>query len=146
MLFDDVKAIPTAEVFAAFFPGHELRRDGRVLSTLCIFHQEKTASLKLYKNGFKCYGCGVTGSNIDLLIKANLASSALEAAKLIAQKFGIKFEDKKTGGMYGSKNAGTVERLTALASPTARPCRFRRRPAPGGSPRGAARPRGARAE
>ena len=111
-LFDDVKAIPTGEVFAAFFPGSELKRDGHILATLCIFHEEKTASLKIYGNGFKCFGCGARGSNIDLLLKAKRASTSIEAAKLIATKFGIKFNDKKTGGMGGSKNAGTVERLT----------------------------------
>jgi hypothetical protein len=111
-LFDEVKGISTGEVFAAFFPGSELKRDGKVLAALCVFHEEKTPSLKLYKNGFKCFGCGAAGSNIDLLVKANLASSPLEAAHLIADKFGIKYDRNTRGGGGGSKNTGTVERLT----------------------------------
>src|SRR5262245_58702972 len=111
-LFDEAKAIPTPEVFAAFFPNSELRRDGNILKTLCVFHQEKTASLKIYANGFKCFGCGVAGSNIDLLLKARLASEPIEAAKLIADKFGMKAKKKTIGGTSGGKNAETVERLT----------------------------------
>jgi hypothetical protein len=111
-LFEEVKSISTADVFAAFFPGSELRRDGQIHATLCIFHKEKTPSLKIYQNRFKCFGCGTAGSNIDLVLKAKLASSAIEAAKLIARKFGIKFEDKKKKGRGGSRNTGTVEHLT----------------------------------
>jgi len=106
-LFEDVKAIATGEVFAAFFPSSELRREGQILATLCIFHDEKTPSLKLYANGFACFGCSAKGSNIDLLIKAKLAATALEAAKLIAEKFGIKFDHRKRSAGDGL----TVEQL-----------------------------------
>lgn len=109
-LFEDARAIPTGQVFAQFFPASQLRRDGRILATLCIFHDEKTPSLKLYANGFQCFGCGAKGSNIDLLIKANLAATPLEAAKLIAEKFGIKFDERKRTAGDGV----TVEQL-ALA-------------------------------
>ena len=111
-LFEDVKSLPLGEVFARFFPGSELKRDGRILATLCIFHDEKTPSLKLFKNAFKCFGCGAHGSSIDLLVKGNLAATPIEAAKLIAEKFGIKFDDKRTGGGGGSKNSESVEHLT----------------------------------
>ena len=112
-VFEQAKAIATPEVFAAFFPGQELRRDGQILATLCIFHLEKTPSLKLYKNGFKCFGCGAKGSNIDLLIMSGLAKTPLEAVQLIGSRFGIKFTDKKSReGIEGSKNDETVEQLT----------------------------------
>lgn len=32
----------------------------------CIFHAENTASLVLYKNGFKCFGCGKRGQLKEL--------------------------------------------------------------------------------
>jgi DNA primase len=37
----------------------------------CPFHQEKTASLKIYKGnrGWNCYGCGLNGSIIDFVMK-----------------------------------------------------------------------------
>ena len=108
-IFDRVKAVPTGRVFFAFFPEHELKRDGSVLAALCIFHVEQTASLKIYGNGFKCFGCGAFGSNIDLLIKSGKAATPIEAAELIAAKFNINFDDDKRpkeGGL-------TVEELAA---------------------------------
>ena len=30
----------------------------------CVFHQEKTASMKIYRDGYKCYGCGDAGDVI----------------------------------------------------------------------------------
>lgn len=36
----------------------------------CPFHQEKTASLKLFSDGgWKCFGCGVGGSVIDFVMQ-----------------------------------------------------------------------------
>lgn len=38
---------------------------------VCPFHQEKTASMKLYKGnrGFHCFGCGATGDVINLVMR-----------------------------------------------------------------------------
>lgn len=58
-IFDRVKAIPTPEVFSAFFASAELKRDGSSgrLATHCIGHEEKTASLKIFDDGgWKCFG------------------------------------------------------------------------------------------
>jgi len=95
-LFQSVKAIPTADVFRAFHPGAELTRDGSGREkTRCVFHAEDTPSLTFYGDGFKCFGCGAAGSNIDLILKSNLASFPLEAAKMIAERFGIPVEERK---------------------------------------------------
>jgi hypothetical protein len=91
-LIDQVKSHPLAEVIAAFFPGIELRRDGaHNLSALCPFHAENTPSFKIdvQKNLFHCFGCGVGGSCIDLILKAGLATGPADAAKLIAKRFDI---------------------------------------------------------
>lgn len=95
-LFSRVKAVPTPEVMRAFLPTVQLKRDGSGREkALCPFHTEDTPSFTVYHDGFKCFGCGAHGSNVDLLLKANLASSPLEAARLIAEKFGIPVEEKK---------------------------------------------------
>ena len=48
----------------------------------CPFHTDKTASLKVYTDGFYCYGCGASGSVIDFVMQLfNL--SAIDAAKRI---------------------------------------------------------------
>jgi len=75
-LFGGVKSVPTPEVVRAFFPNVELKRDGNGrVKALCVFHIEDTPSFTAYEKGWKCYGCGAHGSNIDLLLKSDLASS-----------------------------------------------------------------------
>src|ERR1051325_8460525 len=109
LLFQQVKALPTPEVFAKFFPDRKLGRDGK---THCVIHQEKTPSLNIYQDHFFCFGCQASGDNVDLLVKAK-GLKPLEAAKLIAKEFGINFDDKQhKGGRPGAENAGTVEQLT----------------------------------
>lgn len=34
----------------------------------CPFHNEKTASLKIYENAFKCFGCGCGGDSITFIM------------------------------------------------------------------------------
>ena len=95
-LFARVKEIPTSDVIRVFLATLELKRDssGREKAR-CPLHDEQTASFTVYTHGFKCYGCDASGSNIDLLIKARLADSSLEAAKMIAEKFDIPINSRK---------------------------------------------------
>jgi hypothetical protein len=96
-LFTGVKSIPTVDVVRGFFPRLELKRDGSGREkALCPFHAEDTPSFTVFEDGWKCFGCGAHGSNVDLLLKADLASSPLEAARMIAEKFGIEVEGRKT--------------------------------------------------
>lgn len=98
-LFTRVKSIPTPDVVRAFFPGLELKRDGGGREkALCPFHHENTASFTVFEDGWKCFGCGAHGSNVDLLLKASLASKPLEAAKMIAERFGIETGKEKKPG------------------------------------------------
>ncbi|MEG1684046.1 MAG: CHC2 zinc finger domain-containing protein [Oscillospiraceae bacterium] len=47
------------------FYGFEVNRSGFLR---CPFHQEKTASCKLYDKNFVCFGCGKKGSVIDFVM------------------------------------------------------------------------------
>src|SRR5438128_883785 len=94
-LFVRVKDIPTLDVVSRFFPELHLKRDGNRAKALCLFHSESTPSLTIFSDGFKCFGCGESGSNIDLLLKTGKADSPLDAAKLIADAFGIAIASKK---------------------------------------------------
>ena len=51
--------------------GLDVRRRGRNFVCLCPFHAEKTPSFTLYpdQGRFHCYGCGASGSVIDLHMK-----------------------------------------------------------------------------
>lgn len=96
-LFTRVKSISTGELVRTFFPALELKRDGSGREkALCPFHNEDTPSFTIFEDGFKCFGCGAHGSNVDLLLKAGLASSPLEAARMIAERFGIEVKEQKS--------------------------------------------------
>lgn len=95
-LFSRVKEISTPEVVQAFLPSLELKQDGSGRhKTLCPFHTEDTPSFTVFEDGWKCFGCGAHGSNVDLLLKAGLASKPLEAGRMIAESFGIEFEQNR---------------------------------------------------
>jgi len=60
---DQIKAAVTMpEVCAAY--GIEVDRKG---FCKCPFHQEKTGSMKIYADGYKCFGCGVAGDQISFV-------------------------------------------------------------------------------
>ena len=48
----------------------------------CPFHQEKTASLKVYENSFYCFGCGVGGDIFDFAMKIESCDFAQAVKKL----------------------------------------------------------------
>lgn len=40
----------------------------------CPFHNEKTASMMIYKDSFHCFGCGATGDIFDFVMKMDNVS------------------------------------------------------------------------
>ncbi len=66
-LADQVKSLVTIQEVAEHY-GFYPNRAGYIC---CPFHNEKTASLKLYsgQRGFHCFGCGAGGSVIDFVMK-----------------------------------------------------------------------------
>lgn len=65
-LADQVKSLVTIREAAEYY-GFQPNRTGYIC---CPFHNEKTASLKLYdgQQGFHCFGCGAHGSVIDFVM------------------------------------------------------------------------------
>lgn len=55
---------------------------------VCPFHNEKTASLKVYPDGFYCFGCGAGGDVISFVAKMEGICNA-QAAVRLASEFGI---------------------------------------------------------
>ena len=47
--------------------GMQFDRSGK--KALCPFHDDQHPSLSFYKNGFKCFACGASGSSLDLTMK-----------------------------------------------------------------------------
>jgi hypothetical protein len=100
-VFTAVKNIPTSDIFRAFYPSFAIRKEGSIERAVCPFHPDgRTPNLAIYQIKFHCYACGAHGTNIDLLLKGDLALDAKEAAEKIALQFGIKC---KTKGMEKRK-------------------------------------------
>src|SRR5437773_11379834 len=97
-LFAQVKAIPIESVIQEYFPSLEIKHSARDVIAHCPFHDEKTPSFRVYveRNRWHCFGaCGAGGSSVDLLMRAKLASTALEAARALATKFSIPTGNEK---------------------------------------------------
>lgn len=62
--------------------------------TTCIWHHEKTPSLKIYEGtkGFHCFGCGKSGSVIDLVMQIQ-GVDFLDACKKLDADFGLHLYD-----------------------------------------------------
>lgn len=71
--------------------GIEVSRSG---FTSCLFHNERTPSLKLYDDHFHCYGCGKSG-DVIALIAQRLNISQFESAKLLMNEFHLSHEEMK---------------------------------------------------
>jgi len=96
-LFNQVKyntehakqAIPIEQVFRDF-TGTEIKFRGNTGKGACPFHNDKDPSLIIYrdKNRFKCFGCGASGSVIDVVMLA-LHLSFRDAAHHLMQTYGL---------------------------------------------------------
>lgn len=89
-LFEKVRTeINIADVLERY--GTRIDRSGK---GLCPFHNDSTPSLSIDKstNRFKCFACGESGSSIDFVAKLK-GMEPLDAAKEIADSFGIRYEE-----------------------------------------------------
>lgn len=89
----------------------------------CLWHTEKTPSLKVYEGnkGFHCFGCGKSGSVIDLVMQV-FGLNFLDACKRIDQDFGLHLYDdddhpqirkKKTQGQVLAEARAEYDRRKA---------------------------------
>lgn len=68
---DELKTkISIIEVFQDLYPDIQLKKQGKTYMCLCPFHLEKHPSFALYpeSNRFFCFGCGVKGDVIKLVM------------------------------------------------------------------------------
>jgi len=54
---------------------------------LCLFHNDKTASMHVYKNSYYCFSCGAHGSTIDVVMKLH-GKTFKEAVNFLINKSG----------------------------------------------------------
>lgn len=84
------------DVISSYVP---LKKRGNNFLGLCPFHGEKTPSFTVNeeKGLYHCFGCKESGNVIGFLMKHDNFTFP-EAVKSLAQKYGIKIEDKKIEG------------------------------------------------
>ena len=82
-IFEEVKAAVDINTAAEYY-GLNVRKD----TALCPFHNEKTASMKLYHDHFYCFGCEEHGDVIKLTGKL-LGLSPIDSAKRLATDFNV---------------------------------------------------------
>jgi len=84
-VFEDVRRLVCARAAAECY-GFRPNRAGYIT---CPFHNERTASLKLYDDGgWHCFGCGAGGSSIDFVSKL-FELSPLEAVRRMNADFNL---------------------------------------------------------
>ncbi len=86
-VFDDVKQLDLISVSKKYGLS---ARNGMIN---CLFHDDRTPSMKLYHDHFYCFGCGEHGDVIDFTAKL-FGLSPLEAAQKLKSNFGITVSDK----------------------------------------------------
>ncbi len=83
-LFETVKSAVTVKQAAEYY-GCKVNRGDMIC---CPFHDDRHPSMKLNRDYFYCFGCGVTGDVIDFVARL-FGLSSYEAAKKLAYDFGI---------------------------------------------------------
>lgn len=61
---------------------------GEDLVGRCLMHEEKTASLRIHRNSFHCFGCGANGSAVDWLVALD-GISVGQAMRALSERTGI---------------------------------------------------------
>ena len=83
-LFETVKSAVTVKQAAEHY-GCKVNRGDMIC---CPFHDDRHPSMKLNRDYFYCFGCGVTGDVIDFVARL-FGLSSYEATKKLAYDFGI---------------------------------------------------------
>ncbi len=111
-VFEKVKEqVSFIEVAKAY--GIQNKKKGSHYIALCPFHCEKTPSMVLYKDGFKCFGCGAAGDVISFVSKL-LGLKPMDAAKDIIHHCGLPIAMDKPEKPKRKKRYSQADFLKAL--------------------------------
>ncbi|MBF7084617.1 hypothetical protein IT084_16890 [Desulfallas sp. Bu1-1] len=86
-VFHLVKQIPMLAVIRKYGL-LEVKKCGSRWMACCPFHEDNFPSLVVYRDGWKCFGCGAHGDITDFVARI-LNVKPLQAAKMIARDFGL---------------------------------------------------------
>lgn len=83
MIFEEIKAAVDMPTVARGY-GLKINRSGMAI---CPFHQEKTPSAKIYRDGFHCFGCGVHTDVIGFTQRLFGLPRAIDAVRKLNDDF-----------------------------------------------------------
>lgn len=86
-IFETIRAIPIKEIIERYSPNPLISKGGKFW-TVCPLHSEKTPSLSLKGNKWKCFGCQEGGDAVDFVAKL-FGLSLIDAARMICRDFGL---------------------------------------------------------
>lgn len=89
-IYQRIKDIVSMNAVAEHY-GYEINRQGFIK---CPFHNENTASCKLYESSFYCFGCGAGGDVITFVAKLYRIKNS-QAALRINADFNLCLSDRK---------------------------------------------------
>mgnify|MGYP000857425637 CR=1 FL=1 len=69
VLFEKAKQLSMKHVYE-LVTGEQVKRS----NVRCVFHNERTPSMKIYEDSFHCFGCGAHGDMIDFVQRKNNCS------------------------------------------------------------------------
>jgi hypothetical protein len=99
-LTDEIKASITILELAA-----RLHYELKAGVNKCVFHADKTPSLSIRENSFRCFGCGAGGSVIDFYMRAmevDLSFAIFQLAQMLGIKSdGLRFDPLKAPKLGG---------------------------------------------
>lgn len=70
-----------------------LKKSGHQWLTRCIFHDERTASLRVWPDHYYCFGCHAQGSAVDFLMQAEDIAFP-EALKRLSERSGVSLDSR----------------------------------------------------
>jgi len=111
-IFEAVKSRVTVSDVLARYHGIIRVTPGKMI--LCCLHKENTPSFQVRRDNshWRCFGCGKSGSVIDLVMHQDGCEDALEAARKLADDFGIPYDaDPEAMSRYRVRQAN--EKLLA---------------------------------
>ncbi|MEL7564980.1 MAG: CHC2 zinc finger domain-containing protein [Dehalobacterium sp.] len=91
-IFQQTKGISLIDLVNRYCPNVKMKGTNRLVG-ICPLHSEKTGSFTIYKksNSWYCFGCERGGDGVEL-VRLLFNLTPLEAAKLIAEDFGLNFQ------------------------------------------------------
>lgn len=102
-LFEAVKESVSPCQIADYY-GLQVRND----MVSCLFHDERTPSMKLYDDHFYCFGCSKHGDVTDMVGEL-FGLPPKEAAEKIAHDFGISYDNQH--GEYTSNKESIIAKI-----------------------------------